>query len=228
MRTKFIKHRNPRRNLGLGPLHRRNFKSIEDFINWLFNYLIPDFYGMENGPELWEKVEKITKEENTLIPEDLFQYIEYNIIRDILINDLSRGKTLNYDYMSDLKDKIHEYNTAIKNLNRSHGPLKEMQRFVKSKNPRKALGLDILSKREFDSYEEFIDWLYKYLVPDFYGMPNGPKLYNKIEKIVDKEKTYVPRDFLYYFNRSFWYEIKINGEFPRTEWIYLLRDKWPF
>ena len=104
--------------------------------------------------------------------------------------------------------------------------LKVKAKFIKYKDPRRSLGLNILSKRDFKSYEEFVDWLYNYLIPHYYNMPNGPKLWKKMREITELEKSYVPNDFLDYFKKELEKEIKIEGRPPLIHWIYFLNKKW--
>lgn len=101
-------------------------------------------------------------------------------------------------------------------------------KFIKHKNPRKSLGLDMLSKRDFDSYEEFVDWVYKYLIPNFYGMPNGPELYKKIIKTVRKEGSIIPQDVFNYIFYKIKPNIKIKGQ-TMSHWSSRdIRSKYPF
>lgn len=86
MKVKFIKHKNPRQTLGADILNKRNFNSYEEFIEWLYKYVVPNYYGMPNGPELWNKIKNISLEEKyTVIPRSLFDYIQYTIFPDIKI-----------------------------------------------------------------------------------------------------------------------------------------------
>ena len=104
-------------------------------------------------------------------------------------------------------------------------------KFIKHKNPREALGLDPLSKRDFKSMEEFVDWLYKYMVPNFYNMPNGPDLYALIKKKLKSGDSYMPGEFYNYIRLTILPEVKINGktELQKTIWFpQYLREKYPF
>lgn len=86
MRAKFIKHKDPRKTLGLSILDKREFNSYEEFIDWLYKYLVPHFYGMKNGPELWYKIKKLIKRDNTIIPQELYEYINEEIGNDVKIS----------------------------------------------------------------------------------------------------------------------------------------------
>ena len=102
-------------------------------------------------------------------------------------------------------------------------------KFIKHNTARTALGVDVLSQRDFKSYNEFINWLYDYIVPSFYGIPKGRELWNKIKKIVKREDSYIPWDLLNYIGREIIPWIKINGEKDRIRSYYIdLRNKFPF
>ena len=102
-------------------------------------------------------------------------------------------------------------------------------KFIKHNNPRDTLGIGILNKRDFNSYEEFIDWLYRYLIPDFYNIPNGPKLWDQIKKLIMEEKlTVIPQELYYYITNGIIPDVKING-MNIGSWKALdLRKKYPF
>lgn len=57
MKAKFVKHNDPRQALGVSPLQRRNFRDKEDFLEWLVNFYIPDFYGVRDND--WYFLNKI-------------------------------------------------------------------------------------------------------------------------------------------------------------------------
>ena len=103
-------------------------------------------------------------------------------------------------------------------------------KFIRHNDARKSLGVDILSKREFDSYEEFINWLYRYAVPDFYKMDNGPKLWNLIKRTVKRQGTLIPIELYEYIVN----EIKPSIQIKNYDITYMgwdpehLRGKYPF
>ena len=106
MKAKFIKHKNPRVSLGLDPLSKRDFESYDEFLDWLHDYIIPNYYNIPNGPELSRKIEKIADEEDLLIPEDLYNYILYEIMPDITIKEININKKVGeWDMIAwDLRD----------------------------------------------------------------------------------------------------------------------------
>ena len=236
MKAKFIKHKNPRRSLGLDPLFKREFDSKEDFVDWLYRYLVPNFYGMPNGLKLWKHIMNMLKEEGSgNIPSKLFGYIHEEIIPNITVDGISETDTLlftlsgytlllrqKYPFSTDdsfknpelyiVKDKIQESN------------------FKRYDNPRKTLGLDPLSKREFKNIKEFIDWLFYYVVPDYYNMPNGPELYQKIKEIVKKDNTRIPRGLArYIYDKIIAPGIKMERDRDKvSNFPILLRERFPF
>lgn len=96
-------------------------------------------------------------------------------------------------------------------------------KFIKHKDPRRVLGLDRLSRRSFQTFKDFIDWVYLYVVPDFYHMPHGTKLYDLIKRKVVKEGTDIPWDLYYHICDNILREVTITQE----DSMYLTCSRFP-
>ena len=101
-------------------------------------------------------------------------------------------------------------------------------KFIKHNNPRGTLDIGILAKKIFKTNEEYIDWLYKYVVPDFYGMENGPDLWNKIKNYIKIHWGNMPDPLVDYISKKIEPYIKITQEEKNLHWPILLRKKYPF
>ena len=110
MKAKFIKHHNPRKTLGLDPLERRNFSSFKEFLDWLYYYVVPNFYNMDNGPKLWNKIINNTGK-GLYLPQDLFNYLLNNIIFECKIG---KDKGANdYAWLSEISNKYKKSEGSI-------------------------------------------------------------------------------------------------------------------
>ena len=85
MKAKFIRHNDPRKTLGISPALKRDFINREEFVDWMYRYLVPDFYGIPNGPELEAKVRSKLRGTTNYIPQDFFVYVRDFIIPEINI-----------------------------------------------------------------------------------------------------------------------------------------------
>ena len=96
MKAQFIRHKDPWRALGLSILNKRNFKNSEEFITWLYKYVVPDFYGMSNGRDLYHKLKTILGGSGLAVPHELYEYIEYKIVPEISFEDGTTPEVLGW------------------------------------------------------------------------------------------------------------------------------------
>lgn len=199
MRGKFIRHNNARSALNIDPL-KRIFNSEEEFVDWLYKYVVPDYYGIPLGMKLWEKILEELKNNLVNIPRKLFYFIENEILPHIKIKGMADLQVLMFDYTYLLRKKWPFSSADAGDNNNIHIVKERVEEstFKRTKNPRKTLGIDPLEKTNFKSLDEFIGWIYRYLVPDFYKLPLGTELYELLKNKILKDRTVIPWDLYYY------------------------------
>lgn len=110
MKAKFIKHNNPRQALGIT---QKNFDNFDQFMEWLYEYVVPDFYNMPNGPKLKKKIKSLVVGTGFNIPEDLYDYIGNKIIPIVKVQNLNSGDINFWPYLLRMKYDLPQSNNNL-------------------------------------------------------------------------------------------------------------------